>query len=137
EEVKRGGTVIVHMNSEQGVLNPALRASTGVYQITGRIMEPLIDRTYEGYVPVLATSWTSSEDGKEITFKLRENVRWHDGQPFTCDDVAFTAMSMWKTLLNYSTTLQANLEAVDCPDPHRSEEHTSELQSRENIVCRL
>ncbi|MCK1975298.1 ABC transporter substrate-binding protein, partial [Bacillus safensis] len=81
----RGGTVIVHMNTEQGVLNPALRASTGVYQITGRIMEPLIDRTYEGYVPVLATSWSSSEDGKAITFKLRENVRWHDGQPFTCD----------------------------------------------------
>lgn len=117
EEVKRGGTAMIHMNTEQGVLNPALRASTGVYQITGKFMEPLIDRTYDGYVGVLATEWSSSEDGKTITFKLRDGVRWHDGEAFGCDDVAFSAMELWKPLLNYSSTLQANLESVDCPDP--------------------
>lgn len=118
EEVERGGTVIIHMVSEQRVLNPALRASTGVYAITGKIVEPLIDLTYDGYVGVLATDWSSSEDGLEITVNLREGVNWHDGEPFTCEDVSFTAMNFWKELLNYSTTLQANLEAVDCPDPH-------------------
>jgi peptide/nickel transport system substrate-binding protein len=118
EEVKRVGTVVIHMVSEQGVLNPALRASTGVYQISGKIMEPLIDKTYDGYVGVLATEWSSSKDGKAITFKLREGVKWHDGKPFTCDDVSFTAMNLWKKLLNYSTTLQANLDTVDCPTPH-------------------
>ena len=117
EEVKRGGTAFIHMNTEQGVLNPALRASTGVYQITGKFMEPLIDRTYKGYEGVLATEWSSSPDGKAITFKLRDGVRWHDGVTFTCDDVAFSAMEFWKPLLNYSSTLQANLESVDCPDP--------------------
>ncbi|MGB3719649.1 MAG: peptide ABC transporter substrate-binding protein [Proteobacteria bacterium] len=118
EKPKRGGTLFYHMVAEQRVLNPALRASNGVYEITGKIVEPLIDRTYDGYVGVLATEWSSSEDGKTITFKLREGVKWHDGKPFTCDDVSFTAMNFWKTLLNYSSTLQANLEAVDCPDPH-------------------
>jgi len=116
---RRGGTVVTHMNQEQGILNPALRASTGVYSITGRIMEPLIDMTREGgYEPILATGWSSSEDGLALTFNLRENVRWHDGVAFSCDDVAYSAMNMWKPLLNYSTTLQANLQAVDCPDPH-------------------
>src|SRR5690606_14877828 len=118
EEIKRGGTLFYHMVSEQRVLNPALRASNGVYEITGKIVEPLIDRTYDGYVGVLATEWSGTDDGKEITFKLREGVKWHDGKPFTCDDVSFTAMNFWKELLNYSSTLQANLEAVDCPDPH-------------------
>ncbi|MDX6750375.1 ABC transporter substrate-binding protein [Geminicoccaceae bacterium 1502E] len=118
EEPKRGGTVIVHIAAEQRILNPALRASNGVYELTGKIIEPLIDRSYEGYVPVLATEWSSSDDGLAITFKLREGVSWHDGKPFTCEDVSFTAMNMWKELLNYSSTLQANLEAVDCPDPH-------------------
>src|SRR5690606_16248134 len=118
EEVERGGTLFYHMVSEQRVLNPALRASNGVYEITGKIVEPLIDRTYDGYVGVLATEWSSTDDGKEITFKLREGVKWHDGEPFTCEDVSFTAMNFWKELLNYSSTLQANLEAVDCPDPH-------------------
>lgn len=113
----RGGTVIAHILAEQGVLNPALRASTGVYQITGKFIEPLIDRTYDGYVGVLATKWSSSADGKSITFNLREGVTWHDGKPFTCDDVAFSAMNLWKKLLNYSMTLQANLDAVECPGP--------------------
>ena len=116
QEVDRGGTLIVHMVSEQRILNPALRASTGVYSISGKIVEPLIDKSYEGYEPVLATDWSSSDDGKTITFSLREGVTWHDGEPFGCNDVAFTAMNMWKELLNYSSTLQANLEAVDCPD---------------------
>ena len=118
EDVKTGGTAVVHMISEQRTLNPALRASTGVYNISGKIVEPLIDRTYDGYVPVLATEWSSSDDGLQITLKLREGVKWHDGADFTCDDVAFTAIEMWKKLLNYSSALQANLESVDCPDPH-------------------
>ncbi len=32
-------------------------------------------------VPDLATSWSSSEDGNQLTFHLREDVRWHDGNP--------------------------------------------------------
>ena len=118
QEVQRGGTAVVHMNSEQRILNPALRASTGVYNISGKIVEPLIDKSYEGYEPVLATEWSTTEDGLHITLKLREGVSWHDGKPFTCDDVAFTAIEMWKKLLNYSSALQANLDSVDCPDPH-------------------
>jgi peptide/nickel transport system substrate-binding protein len=118
QEVKKGGTAIIHMISEQRVLNPALRASTGVYNISGKIVEPLIDKSYDGYVPALATEWSGSDDGLTITVKLRENVRWHDGKDFTCADVSFTAIEMWKKLLNYSSSLQANLESVDCPDPH-------------------
>ena len=37
EEVQRGGTVVVQLKSEQRILNPALRASTGVYGISGKI----------------------------------------------------------------------------------------------------
>lgn len=118
ETPKQGGTVVVHMSSEQRTLNPALRASTGVYNISGKIVEPLIDKSYDGLVPVLATEWTGSDDGLTVTLKLREGVKWHDGKDFTCADVSFTALEMWKKLLNYSSTLQQNLESVDCPDPH-------------------
>jgi peptide/nickel transport system substrate-binding protein len=41
-------------------------------------------------VPELATSWTWSADNKTLTFKLRNDVKWHDGQPFTAKDVKCT-----------------------------------------------
>ena len=44
----------------------------------------------ESIVPDLATSWTWSVDGKGLSFKLRQGVKWHDGKPFTAKDVACT-----------------------------------------------
>lgn len=119
QQPKRGGILTVHLGSEQRILNPALRASTGVYIITSKIMEPLVDLDAQGRpAPILATSWETTPDGKTITFKLRQGVTWHDGKPFTSADVQFTAMELWKKHLNYGTTLQLYLEAVDTPDAH-------------------
>ena len=49
----------------------------------------------QSIVPDLATSWAFGEDGTQLTFKLREGVKWHDGKPFTAKDVACT----WDLLL--------------------------------------
>ena len=56
--------------------------------------------TYEGLVdqnpltgeiePALAKSWEISDNKKEITFTLRDNLKWSDGEPLTADDVVFT-----------------------------------------------
>ena len=56
--------------------------------------------TYEGLVdqnpltgeiePALAKSWEISDNKKEITFTLRNNLKWSDGEPLTADDVLFT-----------------------------------------------
>ena len=40
--------------------------------------------------PRLATSWNVSDDGLTWTFELRKNVKWHDGEKFDANDVAFT-----------------------------------------------
>jgi peptide/nickel transport system substrate-binding protein len=52
------------------------------------------DYVREEVVPGLATDWTVSPKGapaaERITFELREGVRWHDGEPFTTEDVSFT-----------------------------------------------
>ncbi len=51
----------------------------------------LSDKTMLTNIPDLATSWTSSPDGSQYTFKLATGVTWQDGKPFDANDVAFTA----------------------------------------------
>ena len=54
------------------------------------IFEPLVrPDENQKLTPALATSWKALDD-TTWEFKLRKNVRWHDGSPFTADDVAFT-----------------------------------------------
>jgi peptide/nickel transport system substrate-binding protein len=57
-----------------------------------QMFDGLVEYNLETYEiePALATSWKTSEDGTVWTFTLREGVTWHDGEPFTAEDVVFT-----------------------------------------------
>ncbi|SFC62717.1 ABC transporter substrate-binding protein [Tropicimonas isoalkanivorans] len=68
--------------------------------------------------PSLATEWSVSDDGMTITFKLRDGVKWHDGEPFTAHDVAFTFMEILKVHHGRGKSTFAALESVDTPDDH-------------------
>ena len=54
------------------------------------IFDSLLERGEEGLIPWLAESWDISEDGKIYTFKIREGVKWQDGEPMTTEDVKFS-----------------------------------------------
>jgi peptide/nickel transport system substrate-binding protein len=113
--------LIVAADSEPKNLNPAIVASNGVFFISSKVIEPLAEASFkgkDGLEPKLATEWSGSDDGLSATFKLRENVQWHDGKPFTSQDVAFSALQVWKELQNLGRLVFANLIAVDTPDDH-------------------
>ncbi len=60
-----------------------------------------------------------SADGKTLTFKLRHGVRWHDGQPFTSADVAFTVATILDPKTNVLVRTGWDLiTRVDTPDPY-------------------
>ncbi len=116
-----GGRLIVAADSEPRNLNPAMVASNGVFFIASKVIEPLAEASFtapDGLAPRLATAWDAAADGQSVTFHLRQGVRWHDGQPFTAADVAFSALQVWKPLQNLGRMVFANLEAVDTPDAH-------------------
>jgi peptide/nickel transport system substrate-binding protein len=60
--------------------------------LTQQMFDSLVEFNLDTYQlePGLAASWEVSEDGTVYTFNLREGVTWHDGTPFTADDVIFT-----------------------------------------------
>ena len=52
--------------------------------------QQVAQNSLETIVPELATSWSWNANMTELTFKLREDVKWHDGRPFTSKDVLCT-----------------------------------------------
>jgi hypothetical protein len=73
--------------------------------------------SFDSILPELAKSWSWSEDGTELTFALREGVKWHDGKPFTAADVKctwdlLTGKSAEKLRINPRKIWYANLDQI-------------------------
>ncbi|MBI4083451.1 MAG: ABC transporter substrate-binding protein [Candidatus Lambdaproteobacteria bacterium] len=55
------------------------------------LFDPLVAKeSMESLIPELATSWFWSNGNRDLTFKLRSGVTWHDGKPFTSKDIKYT-----------------------------------------------
>ena len=76
-------------------LNPIATRSESVQKITNIVYESLFTIDESGKEePVLAYSYDVSDAGKQIEVTLKNNVKWHDGQNFTAEDVAYTLSRM-------------------------------------------
>ncbi len=73
----------------------ALRPGMGIFNNLVMYDQQIAQNSPQTIRPDLAESWSWSEDGKQLTFKLRQGVKWHDGKPFTAADVKCT----WELLL--------------------------------------
>src|SRR5947209_14533376 len=61
----------------------ALRPVMGVFNNLVMYDQHVKQNSMQSIVPDLAESWSWDEDGKALTFKLHQGVKWHDGKPFT------------------------------------------------------
>ena len=87
QEPKRGGTLRMAMKTQE-ITDPANYNWVEASNITRNVIEFLTEVDAENVVhPYLAESWTPSDDLKVWTFKLRQGVKWSNGDDFTTDDV--------------------------------------------------
>ena len=89
---KPGGSLTSATISEPLTLNLAIANDASSSGVLGYLYDGLTETSWltDQVEPSLAESWDHSDDGLTWTFDLRRDVTWHDGQPFTAQDVDFT-----------------------------------------------
>src|SRR2546428_14187337 len=82
------GTLVIGLDQEPPTLDPHASPSAVTYQIIASVTENLLYKGRDGKLqPWLAEAWSASKDGRSVTFKLRRDVKFHDGTPFNADAV--------------------------------------------------
>lgn len=109
----------VGLDVDAGSLDPRLARDTSAYRAVELVYDGLIylDARLQAQ-PALAEKW-DNPDPKTWIFKLRQNARWHDGTPFTADDVVYT----FTTILDENfkapnRTLYTSIDKVEAVDKY-------------------
>jgi peptide/nickel transport system substrate-binding protein len=110
-----------------------LRPMMGVFNNLVMYKQDVPQNSMESIVPDLATGWSWSEDGTELTFPLRGGVKWHDGKPFTAADVKctwdlLTGKATDKLRLNPRKSWYANLDEVTTKGDYEATFHLKRPQ---------
>jgi peptide/nickel transport system substrate-binding protein len=99
--------------------DPQLNNHAGDRSLALQIFDTIADRRDTGYSPSLALSWRAI-DAHTWEFKLNPKIRWHDGQPFTAQDIAYSfqrARSVPGSVASYAGRLRV-VQEVQTPDAH-------------------
>lgn len=107
-------------------LNAQLISGATPSMFSAQILDPLIflSQDYE-MTPGLAESWELSDDGLDLTLVLREGVTWHDGEPFTAEDVAFNFEEI-VPLQSFGAQIGERLDSAEVVDEHTVVLHLTE-----------
>lgn len=102
------------LTSEPAQLTPYKTDEFTAFTVNYQVFNRLIELNAKGeLVPSLAESWTPSEDGTQLTFKLREGVKFHNGEEMTAEDVAYTFNQAIATPATSSVTSMMKEMTVD------------------------
>jgi peptide/nickel transport system substrate-binding protein len=102
----RGDTIVLGTIGDASNLIPMLASDSASHEYASHLFDGLVeyDKTLSTLAPRLAEKWDVEDGGLKLTFHLRRDVKWHDGQPFTARDVefGFNTITDEKTLTAYS-----------------------------------
>ena len=97
-----GGVAVYCAVNTGDALNPFVSSDEAAADLRPVLFTPLVFYDSVGdFRPGLARKWTWSDDHRTLTLELRTDVRWHDGQPVTAEDVAWTLNAAIDTAYGY------------------------------------
>ncbi len=106
-----GGTYVEGFPDSPHNLNPVLSTNDADRDISRLIFSSLLKYNEKGeLIPDLASNYSVSKDGKTYKIKLKDRVLWHDGEPFSSEDVIFTINAVQNT--EYASPLRTSWQGV-------------------------
>lgn len=118
-EINRGGTMMVALTADPPSINAGITTDIAALNLSGQVYSTIIRANADGdLLPYLAKSWSMSPDGKTYTFKFFENIKWHDGQPFSSDDVAWSLLEVNRKYNGMASTAFAMVKEIETPDKY-------------------
>ncbi len=118
-------TVRIAINVEPTSTHPGMASAVVVSTIGMQMYDTLIVNEGGEYKPSLAKSWSWSEDNLHLTFELRDDVTFHNGEKMTAEDVAFS----YNTVMNsgYSEALCGFMDTMEVIDDTHVVLHCSKV----------
>ncbi|HET6958480.1 MAG TPA: ABC transporter substrate-binding protein [Vicinamibacterales bacterium] len=122
--IPRGGELLVSVRSEPRSFNRHAARDTTTSLVSNLTQSRLVrvNQATQAVEPLLAESWTTEDQGRQLTLSLRRDVVFSDGHPFTADDVLFAFESVYdeKTGSVLADSLQEGGKKlqVSATDPH-------------------
>ena len=121
---QHGGTLVVGWDQVPRHLNPAVQSGVATAMPGAQVFASLLRYDDEwNPLPYLAESWEVSEDGLEVTVRLVEGALFHDGEPVTSADVAFSLETVKEH--HPFQTMFAPVDRVETPDERTAVFHLS------------
>ena len=110
---KYGGTFIKVVEAEPPTMAWEIGNGFGAGTVAANIYNLLVRYDYDFKInPELAESWEISNSGKTYTFKLRNDVKWHDGTKFTAADVKFSLLEITCKFHNRGKSWCPSVESI-------------------------
>lgn len=117
----RAGTINLRLAGDVKSLNPWFAGFDADTQAVGGFIFAGLTRLDNHLQPQpdLAEGWDVSQDGTQLTFHLRKDVLWHDGQPFTAQDVVWSYNTLHQVPAQNTAMLhiQEHIKSVEATDP--------------------
>lgn len=119
-ETTDGGTFIIRSQGDPMSLNPVINADDNGYPIFQNMFRRLcaLDSSKQNLVPEAATEWSYNDNATVLTFKLRDDLKWSDGEPLTSEDVKYTFDGIKANPAYYFSSNMQNVSSVETPDDY-------------------